>query len=164
MLSGLFKDSLPRSGPPRPPDLSLAFGTISTPPPPPPASCPAPARVLPPPPPQSLQQSVCIHRHVCSAFCLLIGMSLFLEEILPPEGFLSLPPDIQFAVLVNGLVQIISTRFNNPRGLPRWPSDKESACQCRRCKGCRFDPRVGKIPRRRKWKSAPRFLPGKSLG
>ena len=34
--------------------------------------------------------------------------------------------------------------------LPRWHSGKESACQCRRCKRCRFDPGVGKIPWRRK--------------
>jgi len=31
--------------------------------------------------------------------------------------------------------------------LPGWPSDKESTCQCRRC---RFDPWVVKIPWRRK--------------
>ena len=30
-------------------------------------------------------------------------------------------------------------------GLPKWLSDKESACQCRRCKRCRFDPWIGKI-------------------
>ena len=31
-------------------------------------------------------------------------------------------------------------------GLPRWYSDKESTCQCRRCKRCGFDPWDGKIP------------------
>ena len=30
--------------------------------------------------------------------------------------------------------------------LPRWLSGKEFTCQCRRCRGCGFDPRVGKIP------------------
>ena len=49
-------------------------------------------------------------------------------------------------------------------GLPRWLSGKESACQCRRCKRCRFDPWVGKIPWRRKWQSAPVLLPGKFHG
>ena len=29
---------------------------------------------------------------------------------------------------------------------------------------CRFDPRVGKIPWRRKWQPTPVFLPGKSHG
>ena len=38
--------------------------------------------------------------------------------------------------------------FNNPElimwfGLPRWPSGKESACQCKRHE---FDPWIGKIP------------------
>ena len=31
-------------------------------------------------------------------------------------------------------------------GLPRWQSGKESACQCRRCKRCGFNPWVRKIP------------------
>ena len=46
-------------------------------------------------------------------------------------------------------------------GLPRWLNGKESACQCR---GCRFDPWVGKIPWRRKWQPIPVFWPGKSHG
>ena len=36
-------------------------------------------------------------------------------------------------------------------GLPRWLSDKESACRCRRHRRCRFDPWAGKIPWRRAW-------------
>ena len=47
-------------------------------------------------------------------------------------------------------------------GLPRWLSDKESSCQCRRPRRCRLDPWVGKIPWRRKWQPTPAFLPGKS--
>ena len=50
------------------------------------------------------------------------------------------------------------------RGLPRWLSGKESACQCRRCKRYVFDPWVRKIPWRRKWHPTPVFLPGKSHG
>ena len=45
--------------------------------------------------------------------------------------------------------------------LPRWLSGRESTCQCRRC---RFDPWVGKIPWRRKWKPPPVFLPGEFHG
>ena len=44
---------------------------------------------------------------------------------------------------------------------PRWFSDKEAACQCRRP---RFNPWVEKIPWRRKWQPTPVFLPGKSHG
>ena len=36
-------------------------------------------------------------------------------------------------------------------GLLRWLSGKESACQCRRHSRHGFNPRVGKIPLRRKW-------------
>ena len=42
-------------------------------------------------------------------------------------------------------------------GLPRWCSNKESICQCRKCG---FDPWVQKIPWRRKWQPALVFLPG----
>ena len=51
--------------------------------------------------------------------------------------------------------------FNDLVGLPRWLSNKVSACQCRRCG---FDPWVGKIPWRRKWQPTPVFSPGKSHG
>ena len=49
-------------------------------------------------------------------------------------------------------------------GLPRWHSDKESACQCRRCRRPRFNPWIGKIPCSRKWQPTPAYLPGKSHG
>ena len=42
---------------------------------------------------------------------------------------------------------------------PRWLSDKDPACQCRRHG---FDHWVGKIPWRRAWKPTPVFLPGAS--
>ena len=40
-------------------------------------------------------------------------------------------------------------------------SGKESTCQCRRHKRCRFSPWVGKIPWSRKWQRTLVFLPGK---
>ena len=47
----------------------------------------------------------------------------------------------------------------------RWRSWlKNPPCQCRRCKRCRIDPWVGKMPWRRKWQPTPVFLPGKSHG
>ena len=45
-----------------------------------------------------------------------------------------------------------------------WLSDKESTCQCRKCKRLGFDPWVRKIPWRRKWQPISVFLPGKSHG
>ena len=48
----------------------------------------------------------------------------------------------------------LNLRFIVKLWLPRWLSGKESACQCRRYKRCRFDPLVRKIPWRRKWQSS----------
>ena len=55
-------------------------------------------------------------------------------------------------------VQEIST---SSRGFPGGTS-KESTCQCRRHKGCRFNPWIKKIPWRRAWQPTPVFLPGES--
>ena len=41
---------------------------------------------------------------------------------------------------------------------------KEPSCQCRRHKGFRPNPWVGKIPWRRAWQPTPVFLPGESHG
>ena len=49
-------------------------------------------------------------------------------------------------------------------GFPTGSSGEESAWQCRRYKSHRFDPWVGKISWRRKWKPTPVCLPGKSHG
>ena len=48
--------------------------------------------------------------------------------------------------------------------LLRWYGGKESACQCRRCKRCGFNPWVGKIPLRRTWQPTPVLLHEESHG
>ena len=48
--------------------------------------------------------------------------------------------------------------------LPRWFSGKESVCQCRRYRRCKFRPWSRKIPWRRKWQLTPLFLPGNVHG
>ena len=58
------------------------------------------------------------------------------------------------------MTPVCGERWNSP-GFPGGASGKESACQCRRH---RFDPWVGNIPWRRKWKLTPVFLPGKFHG
>ena len=60
-----------------------------------------------------------------------------------------------------GLRDFAFVLYTHYYGLPTWLSGKETACQCRRLK---FDPRVGKIPWRRKWQPTPVFSPGKSHG
>ena len=47
---------------------------------------------------------------------------------------------------------------------PGRDSGKEPACQCRRCKRCRFNPWVGKIPWRRKWQPTSVFFAAESHG
>ena len=47
-------------------------------------------------------------------------------------------------------------------GLPMWLSNEESACHCRRDRRLGFNPRVAKIPWRRKGHPTPVFLPGES--
>ena len=49
-------------------------------------------------------------------------------------------------------------------GFSRRHGSKESTCQYRRSKTCRFNPWVGKIPWRREWQPTPVFLPGKFHG
>jgi len=53
-----------------------------------------------------------------------------------------------FLVVKRRLMYLYLSLYTD-RGIPRWLSGKESACQCRRC---RLDPWVGKILWRRKWK------------
>ena len=53
-------------------------------------------------------------------------------------------------------------------GLPRWlcgkKKKKKYACQCSKCRRCRFGPWVGNVPQRRKWQATLAFLPRKSQG
>ena len=46
-------------------------------------------------------------------------------------------------------------------GFPGGANGRESICQCRRCKGCGFDPQVKKISWRRAWQSTPAYMPRK---
>ena len=72
----------------------------------------------------------------------------------------------EFRWLPEGLVcqTGLETSTGTFRGLPRWLSGKESACQCSRPRRLRFDPWIRKIPWRRKWQPTTVFLPGKSHG
>ena len=59
---------------------------------------------------------------------------------------------------------IIKYKASVSLSFPDGASGKEPACQYRRCKRCRFDPWVGKIPWKRAWQCSPVFLPGESHG
>ena len=43
-------------------------------------------------------------------------------------------------------------------------SDKEPTCQCKRCKRCKFNSWVRKVPWRRAWRPTALFLPGEFHG
>ena len=51
-----------------------------------------------------------------------------------------------------------------PGGIPRWLTGKETTCQCRKHRRCVFSLWLGKIPWRRKWQSTPVSMPGESHG
>ena len=81
--------------------------------------------------------------------------------------FIKLTPNKCFlASLVAQLVKNLLAVRETPvqLGLPRWHSDKESACWRRSHRRCGFDHWVGKIPWSRKWQPTPLFLPGKFHG
>ena len=77
---------------------------------------------------------------------------------------------LKFEVLVNkeGHGSQILIKFKyiliDTLGFPGGASGKESTCQCRRHKRCEFNPRIMKIPWKRKWQPTLVFLPGKSHG
>ena len=65
------------------------------------------------------------------------------------------------ALCLKELTELSNFRLIGDLGLPRWLSDKETNCLCRRQMGLDFDPLVGKILWRRKWQPTPAFLPEK---
>ena len=64
----------------------------------------------------------------------------------------------------HGLGSSFRPLLRSTLGFPGNASDKEPACQCRRRKRCRFDPRVGKIPWRRAWQLIPVCVPREPYG
>ena len=61
--------------------------------------------------------------------------------------------------LLNKPIRYLNKPIRYLYGLPRWLSDKESACRRHE-----FVPWIGTIPWRRKWQPTTVFLPGKSHG
>ena len=62
----------------------------------------------------------------------------------------------------SSLQSILQCLLSKVFGFPRWPSDKESACQCTRHRRLRFDSWVRKITWMRKRQPTPVFVPVKS--
>ena len=82
-----------------------------------------------------------------------VGCHFLLQGIFPTQG---LNPGLLYYRQI--LYQLSHQRSPIHIGFPGGLSDKEPACRCRRCKRCRFDPWVGKIPWRRAQQPIPIFL------
>ena len=109
--------------------------------------------------PLSLLLHIASHPGFHTVFAsLLLSLSksacIFLPgQISIGQGFWPFPWKLSSTTAMEGVCEI-----------PRWFSDKESACQYRRHTRCEFDPSVRKIPWWRKWKPTPVFLPRKVHG
>ena len=110
----------------------------------------------------------------------LTQLSLCCQALLPPSDNASLPSVLSRssahdpALDAGSLLSIHSPLHTTSKSFPlicfraHIPicdcyslSGKESTCKCKRC---RFNPWVGKIPWRRKWQPTPVSLPGESHG
>ena len=99
-----------------------------------------------------------VHCWVWKGMCVCLCVCLCMEggaKSFAAIDFVKLPT----AYPTSGLLIL-----HDGSGLPRWLSDKESACQGKRRRRPGFSPWVWKIPWRRKWQPTPVFWPGKSHG
>ena len=91
-----------------------------------------------------------------------VGCHFLLHGIFPTQRLSPNQPVCQ--LLCAGLADLMGGVTSDFIGFSNGSSCEEFTCHCRRCKRCRFDPWVGKIPWRRKWQPTPVFLPGESQG
>jgi len=76
--------------------------------------------------------------------------------------FCEIKPSLNMPEYKNWVKSLEENIFHFYLGLLGDTSSEESTCQCRRHKRHGFNPRVGKIPWRRKWQPTPVFLPRES--
>ena len=96
-----------------------------------------------------------------------VGSLSVLQGIFPTQGFNPGLPhcrQILYQLGYQGSPYWIKMDSKSTVGLPRWPSGKEPAFQCRRHKRLGFDPWVGKIPWSKKWQCTLVLLFGKLPG
>ena len=87
-----------------------------------------------------------------SSFCLKRGF----HEAFFHEDLLVINP-----LFFSQNIFILHSEF---KGLPKWLSGKESACQCGQCRRRGFNPCVRKISWSSKWQPTPVLLPGTFQG
>ena len=91
-----------------------------------------------------------------------MGLPFLLQRIFPAQGSnlgLLHCRQMLYHLSHQGSQRYISRPKAGCRGFPGGASGKESACQCKRCKRCEFDPWFRKITWSRKWQPIPVFLP-----
>ena len=74
-----------------------------------------------------------------------------------------MPSDVE-KLISQPAITLCSSTEPPPQWLPGWLPSKESACPCRSCRRCGFDPWVDTTPWRKAWRPTPLLLSGKSHG
>ena len=120
-------------------------------------------------PPQSLKNLIVSFFNLIHIYLeYLWGQSSLIWESLVLGRLIEFYVPLLYSALTNcvihNVIPALIRKVELNIGLPRWLSDIEFACQCRRCKRYDFAPWIRQIPWRRKWQLAPVFLPGKSHG
>ena len=103
-----------------------------------------------------------LHQHHNSKASILRHSVFFIVQLSHP--YMTTGKNIALTIYVHIYAYIFMHTIIYKMGFPRWCSGKESACPCRKCKRCRFNPWVRKSPWSRKWQPTPVFLPRKPHG
>jgi len=90
-------------------------------------------------------------------------VSILFSQIIPPSNHPTFSHRVQKSVLYL-CDSFYFWRIVSITSFSGGSSGKETTCQSRRCKRCRFDPWVEKISWRRAWQPTPTLLPGKFHG
>ena len=107
---------------------------------------------------------------MCAIFCMphisgIIRCSSFSSWLTSLSMIISGPTQIgAHLVPFHGWVAFYCVCVSHPLWLPRWPSGKESPCQCWRCRKHGLNLWVRNIPGSRKRLPTPVSLPGKFHG
>ena len=106
-----------------------------------------------------------LHRLDFSSALFAVAFLMGLQSKLREPGISQVTswqkPVLELSLFHRNHISIYICRY---MGFPDGASSKEPTCQCRRCKGCGFDPWVETMPWRRAWQPTPVFLPGESRG
>ena len=107
---------------------------------------------------QGVCASVWASAHPCHSCVFSNLLILHRQRVKYGELYLTFISTGKFPVVILNFLSNFNSCKYYSLCFPGRVSGKEPACQCRRCKRCRFNPWVGKIPWRRKWQPTSVFL------